>query len=214
MTGCGGRAVRRALGAARGAAARTGRRSCWTRSGFDERMRAAAFVVTGEGRIDEQTLQGKLVGEVATRCRQAGRALPRRGRQDRPGPVRAAHPRLRVADGGDDAGGARGRGRAQAAGRASDAPRGCRRWAWRSLKSFYDDQMTHHAAALTYYALMSLFPAVLLGPLAAGPARPVPRDLQRDRRLPARRRARLGGRAAGPLAARGAPDRARRRRRW
>jgi membrane protein len=28
--------------------------------------------------------------------------------------------------------------------------------------SFYDDQMTHHAAALTYYALMSLFPAVLL----------------------------------------------------
>jgi hypothetical protein len=32
----------------------------------------------------------------------------------------------------------------------------------RSLKSFYDDQMTHHAAALTYYALMSLFPALLL----------------------------------------------------
>ena len=40
--------------------------------GFDERMRGAAFVVTGEGRIDEQTLQGKVVGEVATRCRQAG----------------------------------------------------------------------------------------------------------------------------------------------
>jgi membrane protein len=32
----------------------------------------------------------------------------------------------------------------------------------RTLKSFYDDQMTHHAAALTYYALMSLFPAALL----------------------------------------------------
>ena len=32
----------------------------------------------------------------------------------------------------------------------------------RALKAFYDDQMTHHAAALTYYALMSLFPAVLL----------------------------------------------------
>ena len=32
----------------------------------------------------------------------------------------------------------------------------------RTLASFYDDQMTHHAAALTYYALMSLFPAVLL----------------------------------------------------
>ena len=33
----------------------------------------------------------------------------------------------------------------------------------RTLVSFYEDQMTHHAAALTYYALMSLFPAALLG---------------------------------------------------
>jgi membrane protein len=33
----------------------------------------------------------------------------------------------------------------------------------RTLLAFYDDQMTHHAAALTYYALMSLFPAALLG---------------------------------------------------
>ena len=33
---------------------------------------------------------------------------------------------------------------------------------WRSLKAFYDDQMTQHAAALTYYALMSLFPTGLL----------------------------------------------------
>jgi glycerate kinase len=40
--------------------------------GFDERMRAAAFVVTGEGRLDEQTLEGKAAGEVAVRCRQAG----------------------------------------------------------------------------------------------------------------------------------------------
>ena len=40
--------------------------------GFDRRMRDAAFVVTGEGRLDRQTLQGKVVGEVATRCRQAG----------------------------------------------------------------------------------------------------------------------------------------------
>jgi membrane protein len=38
--------------------------------------------------------------------------------------------------------------------------------AWRfvrdTARAFYDDQMTHHAAALTYYALMSLFPAALL----------------------------------------------------
>jgi membrane protein len=41
-----------------------------------------------------------------------------------------------------------------------------RRRAWavvkRTLIAFYNDQMTHHAAALTYYSLMSLFPAVLL----------------------------------------------------
>jgi glycerate 2-kinase len=40
--------------------------------GFDELMRAAPFVVTGEGRLDDQTLQGKVVGELATRCRQSG----------------------------------------------------------------------------------------------------------------------------------------------
>ena len=40
--------------------------------GFDDLMRASAFVVTGEGTLDEQTLQGKILGEVATRCRQGG----------------------------------------------------------------------------------------------------------------------------------------------
>ena len=40
--------------------------------GFDDLMRGSAFVVTGEGSLDEQTLQGKIVGEVATRCRQGG----------------------------------------------------------------------------------------------------------------------------------------------
>ena len=32
----------------------------------------------------------------------------------------------------------------------------------RTVVSFYDDQATHHAGALTYYALMSLFPLLLL----------------------------------------------------
>jgi membrane protein len=41
--------------------------------------------------------------------------------------------------------------------------RGTRDVVKRTLVSFYDDQMTHHAAALTYYALMSLFPTLLLG---------------------------------------------------
>jgi glycerate kinase len=40
--------------------------------GFDARMRRSAFVVSGEGQLDPQTLQGKIVAEVATRCRQAG----------------------------------------------------------------------------------------------------------------------------------------------
>jgi glycerate 2-kinase len=40
--------------------------------GFDARMRAARAVVTGEGRIDATTLEGKAAGEVAVRCRQAG----------------------------------------------------------------------------------------------------------------------------------------------
>jgi glycerate 2-kinase len=39
---------------------------------FDRRMRAAHAVVTGEGRLDEQSLVGKAVSEVATRARQSG----------------------------------------------------------------------------------------------------------------------------------------------
>lgn len=40
--------------------------------GFDERMRAAYAVLTGEGRLDRQSLVGKAVGEIATRARQTG----------------------------------------------------------------------------------------------------------------------------------------------
>ena len=39
---------------------------------FDRRMRKARAVVTGEGRLDQQSLAGKAVSEVATRARQAG----------------------------------------------------------------------------------------------------------------------------------------------
>jgi glycerate kinase len=71
MTGCAG-GLSGALWAEHGARLHDGADWVLGAVGFDERMREAAFVVTGEGRIDEQTLQGKLVGEVATRCRQAG----------------------------------------------------------------------------------------------------------------------------------------------
>jgi glycerate 2-kinase len=39
---------------------------------FDRRMRGARAVVTGEGKLDQQSLAGKLVSEIATRARQAG----------------------------------------------------------------------------------------------------------------------------------------------
>jgi glycerate kinase len=39
---------------------------------FDRRMLAARAVVTGEARLDQQSLAGTVVSEVATRTRQAG----------------------------------------------------------------------------------------------------------------------------------------------
>jgi glycerate kinase len=71
MTGAAG-GLSGGLWAAHGATLRSGAAYVLDAIGFDERMRAAPFVVTGEGRLDHQTLQGKIVGEVATRCRQAG----------------------------------------------------------------------------------------------------------------------------------------------
>ncbi|MSO41013.1 MAG: glycerate kinase [Solirubrobacterales bacterium] len=40
--------------------------------GFDSRLASASPVVTGEGRLDAGTLEGKVVSEVAARCRGAG----------------------------------------------------------------------------------------------------------------------------------------------
>jgi glycerate kinase len=71
MTGAAG-GLSGGLWARHGARLRHGAAYVLDAIGFDDRMRAAAFVVTGEGRLDEQTLQGKIVGELATRCRQGG----------------------------------------------------------------------------------------------------------------------------------------------
>ena len=43
--------------------------------GFAERLGAADVVVTGEGRIDSQSLEGKIVGRIAEACRAADRPL-------------------------------------------------------------------------------------------------------------------------------------------
>lgn len=39
---------------------------------FDHRMRASRCIITGEGRLDQTSLRGKITGEAATRARQAG----------------------------------------------------------------------------------------------------------------------------------------------
>jgi glycerate kinase len=39
---------------------------------FDERLRGAAGVIAGEGRIDEQSVMGKIVGEIGDRALAAG----------------------------------------------------------------------------------------------------------------------------------------------
>jgi glycerate kinase len=71
MTGCAG-GLSGGLWAAHGATLVPGAPYVLDAIGFDALMRESAFVVTGEGSLDEQTLEGKIVGELATRCRQGG----------------------------------------------------------------------------------------------------------------------------------------------
>ena len=71
MTGAAG-GLSGGLWAHHGAELRAGAPYVLDAVGFDDAMLASAFVVSGEGRLDEQTLGGKIVGEVATRCRQRG----------------------------------------------------------------------------------------------------------------------------------------------
>jgi glycerate kinase len=71
MTGCAG-GLSGGLWAAHGATLEPGAPFVLDALDFDLRMRASRAVVTGEGKLDEQTLQGKLVGEIGTRTRQAG----------------------------------------------------------------------------------------------------------------------------------------------
>jgi glycerate kinase len=71
MTGCAG-GLSGGLWAAHGATLEAGAPWVLDALDFDARMRASRAVVTGEGKLDEQTLEGKLVGEIGTRARQAG----------------------------------------------------------------------------------------------------------------------------------------------
>jgi glycerate 2-kinase len=71
MTGAAG-GLSGGLWAAHGAVLEPGAPFVLNALDFDDRMRASRAVVTGEGKLDEQTLEGKLVGEIGTRARQAG----------------------------------------------------------------------------------------------------------------------------------------------
>ena len=55
-----------------GAVLRPGIETVLDLAGFDEKLRGADLVLTGEGRLDRQSLRGKVVAGVARRCRQAG----------------------------------------------------------------------------------------------------------------------------------------------
>ena len=71
MTGCAG-GLSGGLWAFRGATLVPGAAFVLDALGFDARLGEAALVVTGEGKLDDQTLSGKAVGEVAGRCSEPG----------------------------------------------------------------------------------------------------------------------------------------------
>jgi glycerate kinase len=60
---------------AHGARLRSGAAFVLDRVGFDARLAAADAVIGGEGRLDSQSLGGKIVGEIARRCAEAGEPL-------------------------------------------------------------------------------------------------------------------------------------------
>jgi len=73
MTGCAG-GLSGGLWA-HGARLRPGAAFVLDAVGFDERLARADAVIGGEGRFDSQSLEGKIVGEVAARCEAAGKPL-------------------------------------------------------------------------------------------------------------------------------------------
>jgi glycerate 2-kinase len=73
MTGCAG-GLSGALWA-HGAQLRPGAAFVLDGIGFDSQLAAADAVISGEGRFDAQSTRGKVVGEIARRCEQAGKPL-------------------------------------------------------------------------------------------------------------------------------------------
>jgi glycerate kinase len=74
MTGCAG-GLSGGLWAAFGAKLCPGAAYVLDLLDFNRRLRAADAAISGEGRIDSQSLEGKIVGQIAARCAVAGRDL-------------------------------------------------------------------------------------------------------------------------------------------
>jgi glycerate kinase len=74
MTGAAG-GLAGGLWAEFGAELRPGAEFVLDRIGFETRLEAAGAVIAGEGRFDVQSLEGKIVGEIAGRAAAAGRPL-------------------------------------------------------------------------------------------------------------------------------------------
>jgi glycerate 2-kinase len=72
MTGCAGGLSGGLMGAF-GARLVPGARFVLDQLGFERRLSGADAVITGEGRIDEQSLAGKVVGTIAEVCARAGK---------------------------------------------------------------------------------------------------------------------------------------------
>jgi glycerate 2-kinase len=89
MGGCAG-GLSGGLMAAFGAHLRPGARFVLDRVGFPSRLAAADAVISGEGQLDSQSLQGKLVGTIAELCTEAGKPLHAIVGQSRLDPALAA----------------------------------------------------------------------------------------------------------------------------
>jgi glycerate kinase len=74
MSGCAG-GLSGGLWAAFEAELRPGAEFVLDLLGFDRRLAAADAAISGEGRIDAQSLEGKVVGQIAVACATAGRPL-------------------------------------------------------------------------------------------------------------------------------------------
>jgi glycerate kinase len=74
MGGCAG-GLSGGLWAAFGAELRPGADFVLELVGFERRLREADAAVSGEGRIDSQSLEGKVVGQIAAACARTGRDL-------------------------------------------------------------------------------------------------------------------------------------------